>query len=66
MVGFSLTRKPGETWRECVDRYARAQGLENECLEWYDDELRSGATEARAAWNALYEWDCLDLEDRDA
>lgn len=66
-MSLVITKKDGETWRECVIRYASTYGLQAECLEEYDsavkrlnkDEINEDK-EAYAAWCALYEWDCLD------
>lgn len=48
-----------ETWRDVVARIASVYGLEGECLEYYDDG--GPEDEAKRAWEALYEWDCLPL-----
>ena len=60
-VWLGIHRRDGETWRECVARVAGAQGLANECLEWFDDDVAKGEEEHRAAWSALSEWDCLEI-----
>jgi hypothetical protein len=61
----SVTRKPGETWRQCVERYGAACGLETEVLEVFDREVAEGLTEGNAAWCALREWDLLDFENNE-
>ena len=57
-------KQEGETWREAVARIAGKQGLATECLEVYDDLMAKDLahTEADAAKQALYEWDCLAYE----
>jgi hypothetical protein len=59
-------REKHETWRQAVERIAKPYGLERDCLEVFDQERASGVPEGKAAWNALYEWDCLDFVDDDA
>lgn len=52
-------RNKNETWRDFVKRRAEKWGMDYECLETYDEEIELGKDEETAAWNALYEWDCL-------
>lgn len=57
---WSDERRPGETWRDVVIRVSEPHGLDRECLELYDDvDNREDVGDERAAWEALYEWDCL-------
>jgi hypothetical protein len=49
-----------EKWRMAVRRIAGRHGLAAECLEAYDSRTLSD-DDAKAAWEALYEWDCLEL-----
>lgn len=60
MSGLKAERLENETWRQCVERYARKYGLESEALDYFDNEIRRGEKEADAAWTALYEWDLLE------
>jgi hypothetical protein len=60
-VGLGARRLPGESWRQCVERYSKRYGLERECLEDYDQAIASDQPEESAAWSALYNWDVLDL-----
>lgn len=62
-VGLKITRNPGESWRDCAARYGRAEGLEFEVTQWFDDIMRyqPGVGEERAALEAVCEWDCCDL-----
>lgn len=46
---------------DCVERVAGEHGLEEECLNIFDEEVLNGMNPADAAWDALYEWDCLAL-----
>lgn len=64
MMPLVVRKNPGETWRETVVRYARPQGLETECLAEFDFEMSRGdhVDGAQAAFDALYEWDCLAYE----
>jgi len=62
-MALGITRKENESWRECLIRYAEPWGLEDECLEIFDEELAKGQPEPDAAWAACYEWDVLDLVD---
>ena len=55
-----ITRKADETWRECVRRYAEPYGLHRECLELFDYAIKNGEPENRAAFDALYDWDCVE------
>lgn len=57
-----VRRNEGETWRECVIRYAKPHGLQAECLVEFDSATLAGEDEAQAAFDALYEWDCTDFE----
>jgi hypothetical protein len=58
-----MHRESEESWREAVARQGRKHGLEAECLEEFDAEMRQNprVDEAFAAWNACYEWDALDI-----
>lgn len=60
-VGLSVKRMTGESWRDCVIRYASKYGLQAECLAVFNGELSSGTEEGAAAWCALYEYDALGL-----
>jgi hypothetical protein len=60
-VALGYTRLPKETYRGAVERIATKFGLQEECLEVYDREVKDGVEERAAAWSALYEWDVLDL-----
>lgn len=53
-------RQEGETWRQAVERIAKPHRMDRECLDEFDANIAVGIPEDRAAWNALYEWDCLD------
>jgi len=56
-----LMKEGRETWRDCVIRVARQCDLEKECLAQFDEVMEAGVTpEETAAWDALYEWDCLE------
>lgn len=55
------TRHEGETWRECVERYAEPYGLQRECREVFDKAIQAGETEEAAAMGALAEWDVLEI-----
>jgi len=56
-----LVKKACEKWRDCVERIATENGLEKECLEQFDKVMERGITsEEVAAWEALYDWDCLE------
>jgi hypothetical protein len=59
---LQVTKRKEETWRECVERYAKEHGLQKEALEFYDADIAAGTDEGKAAWSALYEWDLLDFE----
>lgn len=58
-VGIGITRREGESWRECVARYGRKHGLEEEVLNEFD--IDQNPDEAMRAWGALLEWDIGDL-----
>lgn len=60
-IGLGCNRLAGESWRESVERIARKHGLVSECLEIFDEETARGVEAGKAAWTALYDWDCLDL-----
>lgn len=55
-----ITRKDGETWRQCAERYAAEWGLQEEVLSEYDACVSAGCEESDAAWRACCEWDVLD------
>jgi hypothetical protein len=61
MSGLCCKRSEDESWRSAVERIAKVYGLDQECLEIFDEEVGRGTAEAKAAWDALYEWDCLDF-----
>lgn len=60
-MALGISRQPGETWREAVQRVSAQHNLANECLGIFDVEVAAGAAESIAAWGALYEWDCLEF-----
>jgi hypothetical protein len=60
-MALKVTKKESESWRQCVERYAGAYGLEHEALTVFESELKSGREEPQAAFYALYEWDLLDF-----
>ena len=56
-----LVKQGREGWRECVERVAGQYHLEEECLKMFDEAMKAGTVpEDRIAWEALYEWDCLE------
>jgi hypothetical protein len=63
MTEYSLgiERKEGETWRECAARIGRQHGLESEVLYFYDEDIKAGVPEDKAAWGACLEWDVCDM-----
>lgn len=60
---LALTRKGNETWLEAAVRYAKTEGLERDVIKWYYRYKDGGLTDEEAAYEALYEWDLLDLVD---
>lgn len=60
-MGLRVRRLEGETWREAVSR--TADYMRGECLAEFDAMVAAGQDEAQAAFDALYEWDCLELTD---
>jgi len=60
-IGLKCERLKSETWREMVERYASAYGLEKEALAYFDSEIKCGTSEQDAAWEALYDWDLLEV-----
>jgi len=58
-----LSKKPEETWKEAAIRYAAKYGMETEIENFYDDLIKKGAPEDKAAFWTLDEWDLLDYED---
>lgn len=59
----TFERKEGETWRQAVARTAAMYGLERECLDLFDADMANGIDEKRAAFDALWDWDCLPVVD---
>lgn len=55
-------RQPGESWRDAVRRIAGRHGLADECLAAFRTYLAQGMDEGGAAWSALNDWDCLEVE----
>lgn len=51
-----------ETWRQCVERLSSRYGLEDECLANFDTYIELGVPEDKAAFDALYDWDCTDYD----
>lgn len=60
-MSLRVVKNENETWREAVERIAKVYGLEEECLYEYDRLRARNVIEAQAAWEALYEWDCLEF-----
>jgi len=61
MTSLVMIKNQGETWREAVMRYATKYGLDDECLAVYESQVDGGVPEQEAAFNALAEWDCLEV-----
>lgn len=61
MVGFSLTRLPGQSWRDAAIAQGQKFGLGNEVATMFDDLISNGTREDWAAFDACSEWDVLDL-----
>lgn len=57
---FKLER---ETWREAVIRSSKPYGLTEDCLAIFDRQVANKVPENQAAWQALFEWDCLPPEE---
>jgi len=62
-VGLYCKRNEGESWLDAVKRIAGKYGMEEDCVAAYCECIEAGESEELAAWNALYEWDCLDYRD---
>lgn len=60
-MALGIRRRPDESWRDCVARVAGKEGLKEECLAHFDADVATGTEPSQAAWNALYEWDCLSF-----
>ena len=60
---LTLRRKKGETWLDAALRRAEDRDLIVEVQAEYDASRAKGASEAQAAWAALYTWDLLPFED---
>lgn len=59
---LEITRKEGETWRECAARYGRKYGLEHEVLANFDGFISCGeGDEMAAAFDSCLEWDICDV-----
>jgi hypothetical protein len=54
-----VKRKLTETWRDAVARRARELGVEQECLQAYEERLEEGMHEPEAAFRALESFDGL-------
>lgn len=63
MTSFIVMKNQGETWRDCVVRISRKFGVEDECVPVFDSQVDGGIAESEAAWNALFEWDCIETVD---
>jgi hypothetical protein len=50
-----------ETWREWVEKCASEYNLQIECLEEFDADIKAGVDPERAAFGALWEWDCVPV-----
>jgi hypothetical protein len=62
-MSLQVQRNEGESWRDSVIRHSRPWGLDEECLEIFDAKVSENQPEDDAAWDALYEWDCLEYVD---
>lgn len=60
-IGLGFSRYPSESWRDCVKRYGKKNGVEVECLNLFDASVAEGKMQTEAAFDALYEWDALDM-----
>lgn len=58
---IGATRQEGETWRQCVERYAQPYGLQRECLEIFDAAVKADEKERDAACGALAAYDLLEI-----
>ena len=60
-----MTRREGETWLDAARRYGEPWGLDDDIETYYHEFIRDGRSEELAAFDAVSEWDCLDLVDDD-
>lgn len=62
-VGVGIRRGEDETWRECAKRYARSwnASLEEVVDKLYLHNIDQGDSPRKAAHNACYEWDVIEL-----
>lgn len=60
-MSLCVQKYEDETWRECVARVAGDRNMTQECLADFDRAVERGQEEHVAAWEALYERDCLQL-----
>jgi hypothetical protein len=61
-----MKRREGETWIQCMLRYAAPYGLESEVLSNFWKTIRvnnSKTATEEAVFGALWDWDLLDFED---
>jgi hypothetical protein len=58
---FVIRRNDDESWEAACRRLAAAQGLEDEVMAIFAEEIAVGVEPGLACFNALYEWDCVDF-----
>tara|TARA_R110002110_G_scaffold210515_3_gene422973 strand:- start:820 stop:1011 length:192 start_codon:yes stop_codon:yes gene_type:complete len=59
---LAAKRNKDESWRDAVIRYAKPYGLQYDALESFDNLVKEGWEQNRAAWGALCDWDLLEYE----
>tara|TARA_R110000851_G_scaffold332985_1_gene510697 strand:+ start:798 stop:989 length:192 start_codon:yes stop_codon:yes gene_type:complete len=60
---LAAKRNKNESWRDTVIRYAKPYGLQYDALESFDNLVKEGWEQGRAAWGALCDWDLLEQEE---
>jgi hypothetical protein len=60
-IGLGFKQEKDESPYETGLRMAKKYGMEAEFKEFYERFRKSGDSEAKAAWSALYEWDLLEV-----
>jgi hypothetical protein len=61
---LTIRRKKGETWRECVERYASKYGgeaMKVEVLADFDRRVAGGVEASEAAIGVCHDYDLCDL-----
>ena len=56
---FKIYRRSYETWKQCIIRFAKPFGLQDDVLNSFHTYTNSGMKQELAAYHACYDWNVV-------